>query len=162
VLSLVSRLLPDGALEWLADRSVSWWVSSAVSPDADNRVSLRGERVVINYLANNREAHDRLVYRWLDVMKRVENDPETTVVQRAPIYPRGEAPLSVMGFSCGTCRMGPDPATSVVSLEGRCHEVENLWIADASVFPGCPAVGPGLTVVANALRIGEAIGGVLG
>ena len=162
VLSLVSRLLPDGALEWLADRSVSWWVSSAVSPDPDNRVSLRGERVVINYLANNREAHDRLVYRWLDVMKRVENDPETTVVQRAPIYPRGEAPLSVMGFSCGTCRMGPDPATSVVSLEGRCHEVENLWIADASVFPGCPAVGPGLTVVANALRIGEAIGGVLG
>jgi choline dehydrogenase-like flavoprotein len=162
VLSLVSRLLPDGALEWLADRSVSWWVSSAVSPDADNRVSLRGERVVINYLANNREAHDRLVYRWLDVMKRVENDPDTTVVQRAPIYPRGEAPLSVMGFSCGTCRMGSDPATSVVSLEGRCHEVENLWIADASVFPGCPAVGPGLTVVANALRIGEAIGGGVG
>ena len=95
-------------------------------------------------------------------MKRVENDPETTVVQRAPIYPRGEAPLSVMGFSCGTCRMGSDPATSVVSLEGRCYEVENLWIADASVFPGCPAVGPGLTVVANALRIGEAIGGGVG
>jgi hypothetical protein len=95
-------------------------------------------------------------------MQRVENDPATTVVQRAPIYPRGEAPLSVMGFSCGTCRMGSDPATSVVSLEGRCHELENLWIADASVFPGCPAVGPGLTVVANALRIGEAIGGVLG
>jgi len=55
--------------------------------------------------------------------------------------------------------MGSDPATSVVSLEGRCHELANLWIADASVFPGCPAVGPGLTVVANALRIGEANGG---
>jgi choline dehydrogenase-like flavoprotein len=48
-----------------------------------------------------------------------------------------------MGFSCVTCRMGSDPATSVVSLEGRCHELANLWIADASVFPGCPAVGPG-------------------
>ena len=99
--------------------------------------------MVINYLANNREAHDRLVYRWLDVMKRVENDPDTTVVQRAPIYPRDESPLSVMGFSCGTCRMGSDLATSVVSLEGRCHELTNLWIADASLFPGCPAVGPG-------------------
>ena len=52
-------------------------------------------------------------------------------------------PLSVMGFSCVTCRMGSDPATSVVSLEGRCHELANFWIADASVFPGCPAVGPG-------------------
>jgi choline dehydrogenase-like flavoprotein len=58
--------------------------------------------------------------------------------------------------------MGSDSATSVVSLEGRCHELANMWIADASVFPGCPAVGPGLTVVANALRIGEAIVGGVG
>ena len=49
--------------------------------------------------------------------------------------------------------MGDNPATSVVNLDGRSHEVANLTIADASVFPGCPAVGPGLTVIANALRI---------
>jgi hypothetical protein len=67
-----------------------------------------------------------------------------------------------MGFSCGTCRMGSNSATSVVSLEGRCHELTNLWIADASLLPGCPAVGTGLTVVANALRIGEASGGGVG
>jgi hypothetical protein len=77
-------------------------------------------------------------------------------------FPRGEAPLSVLGFCCGTCRMGSDSATSVVSLESPCHELTNLWIAVASLFTGCPAVGPGLTVVANALRIGEAIGGMLG
>jgi choline dehydrogenase-like flavoprotein len=41
----------------------------------------------------------------------------------------------------------------VVNLEGRCHELANLWIADASVFPSCPAIGPGLTVIANALRV---------
>ncbi len=157
VLSLVSRLLPDPALEWLADRSVSWWVASAVRPDPQNRVSLRGERVVVNDLPNNREAHDRLVYRWLAVMQQVERDPATTVVQRAPIYPRGEAPQSVMGFACGTCRLGSDPARSVVTLEGRCHEVANLWIADGSILPGCPSVGPGLTIVANALRIAAAI-----
>jgi choline dehydrogenase-like flavoprotein len=162
VLSLVSRLLPDPALEWLADRSVSWWVASAVQPDPENRVSLRGERVVVNYLANNREAHDRLVYRWLAVMQQVERDPATTVVQRAPIYPRGEAPLSVMGFACGTCRLGRDPARSVVDLEGRCHELVNLWIADASILPGCPSVGPGLTVVALALRMAAAIRRELG
>lgn len=162
VLSLVSRLLPDPALEWLADRSVSWWVASAVRPDPENRVSLRGERVVVNYLPNNREAHDRLVYRWLAVMQQVERDPATTVVQRAPIYPRGEAPLSVMGFACGTCRMGTDPAQSVVNLEGRSHEVANLWIADAAILPGCPAVGPGLTIVAQALRIAAAVRAELG
>ena len=97
----------------------------------------------------------RSVYRWLDSLKKTEDDPLTQVVQRAPIYPRGEAPLSVMGFACGTCRMGSNPATSVVDLEGRSHEIANLTVADASILPGCPAVGPGLTLIANALRIAE-------
>jgi choline dehydrogenase-like flavoprotein len=69
---------------------------------------------------------------------------------------------SVMGFACGTCRMGSDPARSVVNLEGRCHDLGNLWIADASVFPSCPAVGPGLTVIAHALRVAEQLRAVLG
>jgi choline dehydrogenase-like flavoprotein len=155
LLSLVSRLLPDGALEWLADRSITWWAMTAVLPDPDNRVTVRGDRIDVAYIANNREAHDRLVYRWLDTIQKTEADPHTQVVRRAPIYPRGEAPLSVMGFACGTCRMGSDPASSVVDLQGRCHELANLWIADASVFPSCPAVGPGLTVIAHALRVGE-------
>jgi choline dehydrogenase-like flavoprotein len=129
-----------------------------VRPDPENRVTLQGDRLQITYLANNREAHDRLVYRWLDTLKKTEDDPLTQVVQRAPIYPRGEAPLSVMGFACGTCRMGSDPATSVVNLEGRCHGLANLWIADASVLPSCPSVGIGLTVIANALRIGATLG----
>jgi choline dehydrogenase-like flavoprotein len=157
VLSLVTRLLPDASVERLASRSVCWWAMSAVRPDPENRVSLRGERVHVQYLANNREAHDRLVYRWLDSLKRLEADPLTTVVQSAPIHPRGEAPLAVLGYACGTCRMGSDPADSVVDLEGRCHGIANLTIADASVFPGCPAVGPGLTVVANALRVADRI-----
>jgi choline dehydrogenase-like flavoprotein len=49
----------------------------------------------------------------------------------------------------------------VVDLHGRSHQLANLWIADASVFPSCPAVGFGLTVIANALRIGDALEEVL-
>ncbi|MFO7628646.1 MAG: GMC family oxidoreductase [Prochlorococcaceae cyanobacterium] len=162
LLSLVSRLLPDRALEWLADRSITWWATTAVLPDPDNRVTVRGDRIDVAYLANNREAHDRLVYRWLDTIQKTEADPATTVVQRAPIYPRGEAPLSVMGLACGTCRMGTDPASSVVNPQGRCHELANLWIADASVFPSCPALGPGLTVIANALRVADQLRAELG
>jgi len=158
VLSLVARLLPDAALEWLADRSFTWWAMSAVLPEPENRVSLRGDRVHIDYLPNCREAHDRLVYRWLGEIQKVDDDPLTPVVRRTVVVPRGEAPLAVMGHACGTCRMGSDPATSVVDLEGRCHGLDNLWIADASVFPSCPAVGPGLTVIANALRVAAQVG----
>jgi choline dehydrogenase-like flavoprotein len=157
VLSLVTKLLPSLGLEQLASRSVSWWAMSPVRPDPHNRVTLRGDRLQVQYLPNNREAHDRLVYRWLDTLKEVEADPETLVVQKAPTHPRGEAPLSVMGYSCGTCRMGENPATSVVNLQGRSHEVANLTIADASILPACPLMGFGLTVIANALRLAASL-----
>ncbi|MEN9767243.1 GMC oxidoreductase [Vulcanococcus sp.] len=157
VLSLVTKLLPNFGLEQLAARSITWWATSAVLPDPHNRVTLRGNHLQIHYLPNNREAHDRLVYRWIDTLKQVESDPACEVVKPAPTHPRGEAPLTVMGSVCGTCRMGSNPATSVVDLQGRSHELQNLYIADASVFPSCPAVGMGLTVIANALRIGDQI-----
>ena len=155
VLSLVTKLMPNFGLEQLASRSVVWWATSAVRPDPHNRLTLRGNHLQIHYLPNNREAHDRLVYRWIDTLKQVEADPLCQVVKPAPTHPRGEAPLTVMGSVCGTCRMGSNPATSVVDLQGRCHELTNLWIADASVFPSCPSVPIGLTVIANALRIGD-------
>jgi choline dehydrogenase-like flavoprotein len=155
VLSLVTRLMPNFGLEQLASRSITWWAMSGVLPDPHNRVVLRGSHLQLNYTANNNEAHDRLVYRWLDTLKAVEADPLTLVAKGAPTHPRGEAPLSAIGVACGTCRMGADPASSVVNLEGRCHELDNLWIADASVLPSCPSVGIGLTVIANALRVAE-------
>ena len=157
VLSLVTKLLPDFGIDQLASRSITWWAMSAVRPDPHNRLLLRGSQLQINYTPNNREAHDRLVYRWIDCLKAVESDPLTLVTKATPVHPRGEAPLPVIGGACGTCRMGSDPATSVVNLEGRSHEVHNLWIVDASVLPSCPSVGIGLTVIANALRIGEAL-----
>jgi choline dehydrogenase-like flavoprotein len=157
VLSLVTKLLPDFGLEQLASRSITWWAMSPVLPDPHNRVSLRNDHIQVNYKVNNFEAHDRLVYRWIDTLKAVEADPLTRVVRSAPTHPRGEAPLSAIGYACGTCRMGDNPATSVVNLEGRSHEVSNLTIADASLFPACPAMGFGLTVIANALRIAAGV-----
>jgi choline dehydrogenase-like flavoprotein len=57
----------------------------------------------------------------------------------------------------GTCRMGNDPATSVVDRRGRSHDVPNLFIADSSVFVTAGAANPALTVSALALRTSEAI-----
>ena len=153
VLSLVTKMIPDFGLERLASRSVAWWAMTEVLPDPHNKVWLNNDQIRVNYIHNNREAHDRLVYRWIDTLKAIEADPVTKVVIKAPTHARGEAPLSVVGYGCGTCRMGEDPANSVVNADGRCHELDNLYIADASVFPSCPSVGPGLTVIALALRL---------
>ncbi len=48
----------------------------------------------------------------------------------------------------GTCRMGRDPATSVVKSSGETHEVENLYVADPSVFPTAVSVDPSETIFA--------------
>jgi len=52
----------------------------------------------------------------------------------------------------GTCRMGSDPATSVVGPYGEVHGVRNLFLADASVFPSCVRVNPQVTIMAFATR----------
>jgi choline dehydrogenase-like flavoprotein len=50
--------------------------------------------------------------------------------------------------------MGADPAASVVDANLRSHDLENLYIVDASVLPTSAAVNPSLTVAALALRAG--------
>lgn len=54
----------------------------------------------------------------------------------------------------GTCKMGRDPKTSVVSARGETHDVGGLWIADASIFPSSLGVNPQMTVMAMGLMIG--------
>ncbi len=49
----------------------------------------------------------------------------------------------------------PDWATSVLDLNCRAHEVHNLYVVDSSFFPSDASVSPGLTVIANALRVGD-------
>ena len=55
----------------------------------------------------------------------------------------------------GTCRMGADPATSVVSADGRAHDAPGLYIADNSVFPSALSVNPALTIMALSLRTAD-------
>lgn len=55
----------------------------------------------------------------------------------------------------GTCRMGADPSLSVVDPDGRVRGHDNLWIADASVFPTSLGVNPQVTVYAIGLTVGR-------
>ena len=57
----------------------------------------------------------------------------------------------------GGCRMGDDPADSVVDSNCKVHAIKNLYLADASVFPTGSGVNPTETIQANALRVGAHI-----
>lgn len=61
------------------------------------------------------------------------------------------------GHPCGTLRFGQDPANSVLDSQCRAHDLDNLYVADASVFPTSMGVNPSLTIAANALRVADII-----
>ena len=59
----------------------------------------------------------------------------------------------------GTARMGDDPATSVVDAFGRVHELDNLYVADGSVFVSAGGFNPTLTIMALSLRVARHLAG---
>ena len=66
------------------------------------------------------------------------------------------------GHVCGTTRFGDDPQKSVLDRNNRAHDVENLYVVDASFFPTSGGNNPSLTIAANALRVADEIGKELG
>jgi choline dehydrogenase-like flavoprotein len=57
------------------------------------------------------------------------------------------------GHPCGTCRFGDDPSVNVLDRHCKAHDLDNLFVVDASFIPRSGAVNPSLTIAANALRV---------
>ncbi|MGF1494221.1 MAG: GMC oxidoreductase, partial [Microcoleaceae cyanobacterium] len=151
ILSVLAKVMPGFGLKQLAMNSIGWWAQTEVLPDSNNRVRIENGKLYLDYKPNNLEANDRLIYRWKDVLKAADK----TADKRSVAYPHGEAPIQVVAHQCGTCRFGEDPATSVLDPNCRTHELENLYVVDSSFFPSMSSMGPALTVIANALRVGD-------
>ncbi|OGG95265.1 MAG: hypothetical protein A2527_08835 [Candidatus Lambdaproteobacteria bacterium RIFOXYD2_FULL_50_16] len=73
-------------------------------------------------------------------------------LERAPLMAR-LASAHVMGG----CALSPRPETGVINLDGRHHQLENLWVADGSVLPTSLGVNPQMTVFALATKIADAL-----
>ncbi|MEM1170044.1 MAG: GMC family oxidoreductase [Cyanobacteria bacterium P01_H01_bin.35] len=157
VFSVLAKGVPGLGIDQLAKRSMGWWAYTEVLPDPNNRIELKEKKLFFHYTPNNLEAHDRLVYRWIDVLRAVDKAVGNSVFAKAGgnVYPRGEAPIEVVANQCGSCRFGEDPKTSVLDINCRTHDVDNLYVVDSSFFPSSSAVAPALTIIANALRVGD-------
>ena len=146
------QMTPDEA-DLIAAHSVDWWVQSEDLPLADNRVTLGPDGGIrIRYTETNRAAQEELMDRLEAALRPLGFDR----------FLRVPMPINVLNHQCGTCRMGTDPASSVVGVEGRAHDLENLWLADASVFPTAGATNPTLTIAANAFRVAGHLEDALG
>ena len=132
---------------WVA-RGVDWLAMSEDLPSPQNQVLLDASgRIRLHYAPNNLKAHDRLVRETKRILKRLG----FWVVMSHSHKSRNTT------HQCGTLVFGADPRTSVLDTYCRTHDVENLFVVDASFFPSSAAVNPALTIVAQALRVAEHI-----
>jgi len=144
LLSLLVKLPSHAASMWLGKASI-FAAMTEDDPDPDNRILLDPEEPDGAYFTYHitddlrrradalRGAFSRHVKPW-----RVQRLSPTLTMNH--------------GHPCGTCRFGEDPATSVLDRNNRTHDVENLYVVDASFMPRSGAINPSLTIAANALR----------
>jgi choline dehydrogenase-like flavoprotein len=140
--------IPLWAYEAWVARGVDWLVMSEDLPDENNRVTVDADgHIRLRYVPNNLAAHRRLVKKTKGILRRLGF---WLVVQHS----HGARNTT---HQCGTLVFGTDPKTSVLDPFCRSHDVENLFVVDASFFPSSAAVNPGLTIAAQALRVADHI-----
>jgi len=149
-----TRFAPTWTLETVAGHAVDFWLSTEDLPLSENRVTLAPDgNVMLSYTASNEEAKERLFERLKSMLGELGMHHDHLLPHHA--YLKNEIPIAGCAHQAGTCRFGTDPGASVLNVDCRAHELDNLYVVDASFFPSIGAVNPALTVMANALRVGD-------
>src|SRR5437867_1635740 len=147
------RIAPGWTLEKMAEHTLSFWLTSEDLPHPDNRVTVdRDGRITLAYTPNNEEGHKRLVAKLKGMLKEIRCHDHLIPLNA---YIPARIPLAGVAHQNGTVRFGRDPKTSALDVHCKAHDVDNLYVVDASFFPSSCAVNPALTIMANAVRVGD-------
>jgi choline dehydrogenase-like flavoprotein len=146
--------MPGLPFEAMARHSIGFWLSSEDLPRPENRIFYDGDRVRLDLAENNLEGHHRLRKKLEGLVERLGARP--LLLPFGPYFSMN-VPLAGTSHQAGTARFGLSPSESVLDLNCRAHELDNLYVTDASFFPSIGAVNPTLTIIANALRIADHI-----
>jgi choline dehydrogenase-like flavoprotein len=139
---------PRWLRRYITERSMDWWLFTEDLPDPENRVEVTTSGAIrLHWRPNNIRAHDALVREARRIARRAGY----------PLALTRRAGIEVCSHQAGTVRAGTDPNSSVIDPSCRTHDIENLFVVDASFFPSLPVMNPALTIAANALRVAEHI-----
>jgi choline dehydrogenase-like flavoprotein len=154
-------IAPGWTLELMGRHSLDFWLTSEDLPDPDNRVTLdRSGGIVLRYAPNNTAGHERLIATLERLIQQqtkcgIHGDECHQGLFARNLFVGERIPLAGVAHQNGTVRFGRDPRTSALDPFCRAHEVDNLYVVDASFFPSSGAVNPALSVMANALRVAD-------
>jgi choline dehydrogenase-like flavoprotein len=145
-------LLPGRALDEMARHSVDFWLTSEDLPRPENRIRVAKDGIHIDYTPTNLDAHKRLTAKLKGLLATL--GCEDHLIPQAAYFAK-RLPVAATGHQNGTMRFGEDPKTSVLDVNCRTHDLDNLYVVDSSFFPSSSAVNPTLTIIANALRVAD-------
>jgi choline dehydrogenase-like flavoprotein len=154
-------LTPGFTLDLMAKHSLDFWLTSEDLPDPDNRVTLDREgNIELRYTPNNGEGHHRLIAKLEQLLQQQTACGEHGHRCHQGLFSRSlfigqRIPLAGVAHQNGTIRFGHDPKTSALDPMCKAHDIDNLYVVDGSFFPSSGAVNPALTIMANALRVGD-------
>ncbi len=147
-------LLPMGSLDEIAYHAVDFWLTTEDLPDPNNRVTVDAQgKLTLSYTPNNQVPKQKLYDKLKSMLGHMGMHPDHLIPRN--LYLQSDIPIAGCAHQAGTCRFGKDPASSVLDVNCKAHELDNLYVVDTSFFCSIGAVNPSLTAVANALRVGD-------
>jgi choline dehydrogenase-like flavoprotein len=149
-----AKLSPEASLDTIALHGVDFWLSAEDLPEPDNRLTIDDDgtpRLALND-ENNMEPLKRLRKRFESMLSDLGMEEGT---HHRNVYLHEGMAISATAHQAGTAVFGNDPASSVLDLDCKAHELDNLYVIDSSFFVSIGAVNPTLTIIANALRVGD-------
>ena len=149
-----AKLAPGGMLEDVARHGVDFWMSSEDLPRPDSRITLEKDGSVHLALPkdNNTEGLARMRRKFDSMLADLGFHKKS---HQRGVYLHEGMNIAATAHQAGTARFGTDPAQSVLDINCKAHELDNLYVVDSGFFPSIGAVNPTLTIIANALRVGE-------
>ena len=144
---------PNFILKHIAYHSIDFWMTTEDLPDPNNRVQLTKEgHIQLDYTENNTEGHKRLRKKLKSMLNHVGVKHHLI---ESDVYFGKKIPLAGVAHQNGTVRFGKDPKTSVLDVNCKAHDLDNLYVVDGGFFVSSSSVNPTLTIIANALRVGD-------
>lgn len=133
------KFAPGFVLDKMAEHSINWWMTGEDLPDPDNRVTVKGDNVQLFYKDNNQQGFERMKKKWKNILEECEVCD--TIIDHK-LYLGKDIPLAGVAHQNGTLRFGTDPLTSVLDINCKAHEIDNLYVVDGSFFVSSGAVNP--------------------
>jgi choline dehydrogenase-like flavoprotein len=149
-----AKMMPGSVMEDIAHHGVDFWMSNEDLPRPDSRITVDKDGTVRLALPkdNNSEGLKRLRKKFDSMLADLGFHKKS---HERGVYLHEGMNIAATAHQAGTARFGTDPATSVLDLNCKAHELDNLYLVDSSFFVSIGAVNPTLTIIANALRVGE-------